>query len=63
MLALTIIGFQPAASSATNQDQPTIAKDSIQITAFTFNVYKGNYAFRRAWLENARLPRGVLGAW
>jgi hypothetical protein len=25
------------------QDQPTIAKDSIQITAFTFNVYKGNY--------------------
>src|ERR1051325_6676232 len=26
-----------------NQDQPTIAKDSIQITAFTFNVYKGNY--------------------
>jgi len=27
----------------TSQDQPTIAKDSIQITAFTFNVYKGNY--------------------
>ena len=25
------------------QDQPTIAKDSIQITAFTLNVYKGNF--------------------
>jgi hypothetical protein len=31
------------ASTATAQDQPTIAKDSLQITAFTFNVYKGNY--------------------
>ncbi|HUE81245.1 MAG TPA: hypothetical protein VMM84_03955 [Pyrinomonadaceae bacterium] len=30
-------------NAAANQDQPTIAKDSIQITAFTFNVYKGNY--------------------
>ena len=27
----------------TNQDQPTIAKDSIQVTAFTLNVYKKNY--------------------
>jgi hypothetical protein len=25
------------------QDQPTIAKDSIQVTAFTFNVYRKNY--------------------
>ena len=29
--------------TAKAQDQPTIAKDSIQVTAFTFNVYKGNY--------------------
>lgn len=28
---------------ATAQTQPTIAKDSVQITAFTFNVYQGNY--------------------
>jgi len=28
---------------AAAQTQPTIAKDSVQITAFTFNVYKGNY--------------------
>lgn len=25
------------------QDQPTIAKDSVQVTAFTLNVYKKNY--------------------
>jgi hypothetical protein len=30
-------------SSAVGQDQPTIAKDSVQVTAFTFNVYRGNY--------------------
>jgi hypothetical protein len=29
--------------SAASQDQPTIAKDSIQVTAFTFNVYRKNY--------------------
>ena len=33
----------PIANTANTQDQPTIAKDSIQIRAFTFNVYKGNY--------------------
>jgi hypothetical protein len=33
---------QPAGSAA-SQDQPTIAKVSIQVTAFTFNVYRGNY--------------------
>lgn len=30
-------------STVRAQDQPTIAKDSVQVTAFTFNVYKGNY--------------------
>lgn len=43
ILVLTIVGLQSTASTANNQDQPTIAKDSIQVTAFTFNVYKGNY--------------------
>jgi hypothetical protein len=33
----------PVANTESTQDQPTIAKDSIQIRAFTFNVYKGNY--------------------
>jgi len=35
--------FLLLANSATAQDQPTLAKDSLQITAFTVNVYKGNY--------------------
>jgi hypothetical protein len=43
MLALSIISLAPVIKSSASQDQPTIAKDSIQITAFTFNVYKGNY--------------------
>ena len=33
----------PANNSAAGQDQPTLAKDSLQITAFTVNAYKGNY--------------------
>ena len=32
-----------AATPAAGQSQPTVAKDSVQLTAFTFNVYKGNY--------------------
>ncbi|HKY44218.1 MAG TPA: hypothetical protein VJM50_14120 [Pyrinomonadaceae bacterium] len=32
-----------AVGTATTQDQPTIAKDSIQIRAFTVNEYKGNF--------------------
>ena len=43
MLFVVAIGLTPNAGTATTQDQPTIAKDSIQIRAFTFNVYKGNY--------------------
>lgn len=39
-LFLTICSFAITTSA---QDQPTIAKDSVQVTAFTFNVYKGNY--------------------
>ena len=42
-LCLLLSGLAPIANTATSQDQPTIAKDSIQIRAFTFNVYKGNY--------------------
>jgi hypothetical protein len=30
-------------SSATSEDQPTIAKDSVVVSAFTFNVYRKNY--------------------
>jgi hypothetical protein len=40
---VTICLLISAAASAASQDQPTIAKDSIQVTAFTFNVYRKSY--------------------
>jgi hypothetical protein len=44
VLSLAVIALIiSAATSAASQDQPTIAKDSIQVTAFTNNVYRGNY--------------------
>ena len=44
LMPLAIISvFLSVGRSATNQDQPTIAKDSLQVTAFTFNVYRKNY--------------------
>ena len=43
LIFLVALGLTPIADTATTQDQPTIAKDSIQIRAFTFNVYKGNF--------------------
>jgi hypothetical protein len=63
LLVLTIVGLHPTASTAINQDQPTIAKDSIQITAFTFNVYKGNYDTwswvpRMQYRVNGPIPSG-----
>jgi hypothetical protein len=43
-LSLVVIGlFCATRNSAASQDQPTIAKDSIQVTAFTNNAYRGNY--------------------
>lgn len=41
-LLLTLIGV-PLVRGQSAPDQPTIVKDSIQVTAFTFSVYKGNY--------------------
>jgi hypothetical protein len=43
IIAFVFVALSALSGSATTQDGPTIAKDSIQITAFTFNVYKGNY--------------------
>ena len=56
--------FLLLANTATAQDQPTLAKDSLQITAFTVNVYKGNYdvqlaaayAVSRQWANRERQP-------
>jgi hypothetical protein len=44
-LALFIIPFlfSTSVKAAPDDDQPTVVKDTVQVTAFTYNVYKGNY--------------------
>jgi hypothetical protein len=49
--------------SAAGQEQPTIAKDSVQVTAFTFNVYRQNYDVwswvpKIAFRVNGPIPSG-----
>lgn len=58
VLSLALCVFVLAAKNSAAQDQPTIAKDSIQITAFTFNVYKGNY---NTWSWVPRMQYRVNG--
>src|SRR5947208_15123231 len=41
LVFMFLFGIQTAA--AVEEDQPTIAKDSVQVTAFTFSVYRKNY--------------------
>jgi hypothetical protein len=43
LLPLAATGLIMAGNAAADEDQPTIVKDSIQVTAFTFNVYHKNY--------------------
>jgi len=40
---LLISLFLVSKSFGSSQDQPSIAKDSVQVTAFTLNNYRGNY--------------------
>ena len=58
ILALMLFALSTVVNTATpiatlNQDQPTISKDSIQVTAFTVNFYKGNYD-NWSWLPRLR---------
>jgi hypothetical protein len=41
--AILIVLLPGLNNSVLGQGQPTLAKDSLQVTAFTFNAYKGNY--------------------
>jgi len=41
--ALTLFVALFSARNAAGQDQPTIAKDSVQVTAFTLSSYKGDF--------------------
>ncbi len=40
---ILLISVQAAAAQSKDSDPPTIAKDSIQVRAFTFSVYRKNY--------------------
>jgi hypothetical protein len=42
-LAMTLMMVLLSAVTSAAQDQPTIAKDSVQVTAYTLNVYHKNY--------------------
>ncbi len=42
-LAMTVAVLLLSAKASAAQDQPTIAKDSVQVNAYTLNVYKKNY--------------------
>jgi hypothetical protein len=41
--SLSVLTFLLVATNSFAQDQATIAKDSVQVTAWTYNSYKGNY--------------------
>ena len=43
VLCLAFVSLPSSVQMSTLQDGPTIAKDSIQVTAFTVNSFKGNY--------------------
>ena len=59
MFAFVLIGIVPVIKTSATQDQPTIAKDSIQIRAFTFNVYKGNYD-QWSWVPEMKFQVNAL---
>ena len=42
-IAAQLIAARLAGNADADDDEPTIAKDSIQVTAFTFNVYHKNF--------------------
>ena len=66
LLSSVVIGLLVSAgtgSSAASQDQPTVAKDSVQMNAFTYNVYKKSYDTwswvpQAAFRVNGPIPSG-----
>ena len=43
LLPVAVMGLIMAGNAAADEGQPTIAKDWVQITAYTFNVYHKNF--------------------
>jgi hypothetical protein len=63
VFALSTLAALSVLHAAAGQDQPTIAKDSVQVTAFTYNVYKKNYDVwswvpRTEFRVNGPIPSG-----
>lgn len=57
-LALAVIGLRAPTRMALADEQPTIAKDSVQVNAFTHNVYKKNFD---VWSWTPRIDFRVNG--
>jgi hypothetical protein len=53
-LALALIVLLLSSASSAAQDQPTIAKDSVQVTAFTLSSYKGDFK-TFSWVPQLKL--------
>ena len=63
LLASWTIGLLPGGIAAAADDPPTIAKDSVQVTPFTLNVYQKNFGTwswlpRIAFRVNGPIPSG-----
>ncbi len=54
LISIALIVALFSAISAAAQDQPTIAKDSVQVTAFTLSSYKGDFKVF-SWLPRLNL--------
>ncbi|MDT7778062.1 MAG: hypothetical protein QOC99_574 [Acidobacteriota bacterium] len=61
-LVLIVLLLSAGTSTAASQDQPTIAKDSVQVTAFTDNFYQKNYDIW-SWLPSLEFRvNGPIGS-
>jgi hypothetical protein len=59
ILLLAVLGMLLSnGSSATGQEQPTVARDSVQVNAYTFNVYRGSFD---TWSWVPRMEFSVRG--
>ncbi|MDX6442998.1 MAG: hypothetical protein QOH71_72 [Blastocatellia bacterium] len=54
ILTPALIVMLLSATNSTAQDQPTIAKDSVQVTAFTLSSYKGDFKIF-SWVPQLKL--------
>ena len=63
ILSLALLGMLFSnGSPAAGQEQPTVAKDSVQVNAYTFNVYRGSFD-TWSWVPHAEFSvRGPIAS-